>query len=96
MTHASTLLVGHGETAWNRERRVQGWAGRRAVSPNAARSRHAPPDAGSATARLLGRSARRLEPPSNGRDRPTAPAGGIDAEVEFDRDWRERDFGRQE
>lgn len=89
---STVLLVRHGETAWNRERRVQGWApsgltGRgeeqaraagRAIADEHAVDRIVASDLRRAaeTARLLRR------------------AGRIDAEVEFDPDWRERDFGR--
>lgn len=92
MTHASTLLVRHGETAWNRERRVQGWA------PSGLTER------GEEQARAAGRaigdgySVDRLVASDLRRTAETARllrrAGGIDAEIEFDRDWRERDFGR--
>lgn len=92
MTGATVLLVRHGETAWNRERRVQGWA------PSGLTER------GEEQARAAGRaigngySVDRIVASDLRRTTETARllrrAGGIDADVEFDSGWRERDFGR--
>ena len=87
---ATVLLCRHGETTWNRERRVQGWAptpltdrGRdqaRALAAHVAaeydvdRVFASDLERAAETARFLGRD--------------------VDAAPELDRAWRERDFGR--
>jgi probable phosphoglycerate mutase len=92
MSDGTVLLVRHGETEWNRTRRVQGWApvglddtGRRQARSAADRiaseydvDRIVASDLRRTreTARILGRS---LEVPDDRR--------------RFDRAWRERDFG---
>jgi probable phosphoglycerate mutase len=88
---ATVLLVRHGETTWNRERRVQG------LAPSALTDR------GEEQARTLGRAigdtfaVDRIVASDLRRTVETARllrrAGRIDAGVEFDPAWRERDFG---
>jgi probable phosphoglycerate mutase len=91
-TATTVLIVRHGETAWNREKRVQGWA------PSGLTDR------GEKQARTLGRTigdafaVDRIVASDLRRTVETARllrrAGRIDADVEFDPAWRERDFGR--
>jgi probable phosphoglycerate mutase len=86
---ATVVLARHGETTWNRERRVQGWA------PTSLT------DAGREQARELGRhlvdayDVDRLVASDLRRTRETARlvARRVGCPVEFDRGWRERDFG---
>lgn len=90
----TVLLVRHGETMWNRERRVQGWA------PSALTER------GEEQARAAGRAiddeytVDRIVASDLRRTAETARllrrAGQIDARIEFDPGWRERDFGRMQ
>lgn len=86
---ATIVLVRHGETAWNRDRRVQGWApvplndrGREQAAALAAEieSRYA-------VDRLLASDLRRTLETA----RPIARETGVS--VEPDDAWRERDFG---
>lgn len=94
------LFVRHGETTWNREGRVQGWAstpltgqGRDQARQTGAYLREVGVDRlfssdlrrAQETARLLREGTRPAECPD---DRP-----GVDAELTFERAWRERDFG---
>jgi probable phosphoglycerate mutase len=85
------LLVRHGETAWNRAGRIQGWA------PTSLTDR------GRAQARRLGAALAaaydidRLLASDLSRTRETTAqlvTGGIDVEPTFDTDWRERHMGR--
>ena len=86
---STILLVRHGETEWNRDRRVQGWA------PVALSDRgHSQADA------LAGRLAEtysvdRLSSSDLRRTVETARpiARAVDCELTTDRRWRERDFG---
>lgn len=93
------LFVRHGETTWNREGRIQGWAS----TPLTGRGRDQARETGvylrevgvdrvlssdlrraQETARLVREGTR----PTDGDDRP-----GVDAELAFEQAWRERDFG---
>lgn len=86
----TVLLVRHGETTWNREGRVQGWAdstltdrGReqaRAVSTHLA-------DAYDVDRLVVSDLSRTAETAT------AMGAGGLDVEPESARAWRERDFG---
>lgn len=84
------LLVRHGETAWNRDRRVQGWAGTALTD----RGRE---QADALAAHLAdARDVDRIEASDLRRARETARviARRLDgAPVRFDRGWRERGFG---
>lgn len=88
----TVLLVRHGETAWNRERRVQGWAPSGLTDRGAEQARAAGRAIGAAFAvdRIVASDLRRTTETA----RLLRRTGGIDAEIEFDPDWRERDFGR--
>jgi len=86
----TALLVRHGETDWNREGRMQGWA------PTGLNDR------GHEQARRLGACLTdeydidRIVASDLCRTRETTEgvrAGGVDAEVRFDRGWRERGLG---
>jgi 2,3-bisphosphoglycerate-dependent phosphoglycerate mutase len=91
-TAATVLLVRHGETAWNRERRVQGWAPT-GLTDRGKKQAHAAGGAiGDAFAvdRVVASDLRRTAETA----RLLRRAGEIDAGVEFDPAWRERDFGR--
>jgi probable phosphoglycerate mutase len=86
---ARVLLTRHGETAWNREGRMQGWA------PTALTDR------GHEEARTLGAhladayDVDRLVASDLARTRQTAThvADAVGLEPAFDDAWRERDFG---
>lgn len=86
----TVLLVRRGETAWNRERRVQGWA------PTSLTDR------GREQAAAVGRDLRRYDPDhlvasDLDRCKETARllrrAADFDAEPRFSTAWRERSFG---
>jgi len=86
----TVLLVRHGETDWNRQGRIQGWA------PSALTDR------GREQARRLGGhlaeayGVDRLVSSDLRRTRETTALvreAGVDADTTFDRNWRERDFG---
>ncbi len=90
MSATTVVLVRHGETDWNRQSRIQGWAPSRLT------------DRGREQARRLGRHLAdaydidRLVASDLQRTRETAALireAGADADVTFDRVWRERDFG---
>ncbi len=90
MADPTVLLARHGETAWNREGRIQGWA------PTALTGR------GRQQARRLGTHLAttydidRLVASDLTRTRETAALiveGGVSATPVFDRSWRERDMG---
>ena len=84
------LLVRHGETAWNADRRVQGWA----PAPLAERGREQASLAGRHLAGTY--DIDRVVASDLRRTRETAALvreAGVDAELVFDRAWRERDFG---
>jgi probable phosphoglycerate mutase len=87
---STLLLVRHGETAWNREGRVQGWAPTRLTNRGRAQARAL----GTGLAadydvdRLLASDLRRA------RETATlASEAGLDRDPTFDRRWRERDVG---
>lgn len=84
------VLVRHGQTDWNRDDRIQGWA------PSSLTDR------GREQARSLGRHLAdrydfdRLVASDLRRTRETTALlreSGVDADPTFDRAWRERDFG---
>ena len=85
----TVVLTRHGETAWNRDRRVQGWA------------QTALNDVGREQARALGAhlaetyDVDRLVASDLRRTRETARlvARQLECPVAFDRGWRERNFG---
>jgi probable phosphoglycerate mutase len=86
----TVVLVRHGETDWNREGRIQGWAPSQLT------------DRGHQQARALGGhladayDVDRLVASDLRRTRETTALlrdAGVDAEPTFDRAWRERDFG---
>jgi probable phosphoglycerate mutase len=94
------LLVRHGETTWNREGRVQGWAS----TPLTGRGR----DQARATGvylrevgvdRLLSSDLRRAQETARLMREGTRSANGdddqsgLDADLAFEQAWRERDFG---
>lgn len=85
----TVLLVRHGETTWNRHRRVQGWAPSRLTD----RGRRQAEAAGRAIAADF--DVERIHASDLRRSRETAElmAGALDAPVELDAGWRERDFG---
>lgn len=86
---ATVVLARHGETTWNRERRIQGWA------PTSLTDR------GREQARELGRhladsyDVDRLVASDLRRTRETARlvSRELDCPVDYDRGWRERSFG---
>lgn len=89
---ATVLLLRHGETAWNRERRVQGWAPTSLTERGREQAR--------AAARALAMEAYdvdRIEASDLRRCRETArivrATAFPDVDVEYRRAWRERDFG---
>jgi probable phosphoglycerate mutase len=86
----TVLLVRHGETTWNRDRRVQGWV------ESALTDRGNEQAAALADAVAGGYDPDRLVVSDLRRTRETAEhlvrATGLSPT--FDRDWRERDFGR--
>jgi probable phosphoglycerate mutase len=85
----TVLLVRHGETTWNREGHIQGWA------PTSLTDR------GRRQARVVGRHVAaaydvdRMRASDLARTRETARlvAREVGVEPVFDRAWRERDFG---
>lgn len=89
---ATILLVRHGETAWNRQRRIQGWApvglsgrGReqaRAVAAHLAESYRVD--------RVVASDLRRAKETAREVVRETGETGAV---ASFDRGWRERGFG---
>lgn len=86
---ATAVLVRHGETTWNRDRRVQGWA----PTPLTDRGRE---QANAVAAHIAdGYDVDRLVASDLRRTRETArPIGErVGVDPEFDRGWRERDFG---
>jgi len=82
------LLVRHGETEWNRERRVQGWA----PVPLADRGHE---QAAALADSLADRAVDRLIASDLRRTLETARpiARAVGCELTTDRRWRERDFG---
>lgn len=86
---ATVLLARHGETAWNRAGRVQGWAPTRLTERGRAQ-------AGDLAGTVAARDPDRLVASDLCRARETAEriAAATDLPVETDRRWRERDVGR--
>lgn len=89
-TMTVSVLLRHGETDWNANRRVQGWA----PTPLSERGREQAANAGAHLAatyefdRVVASDLRRTRETA-----VLAREGGIDAEPKFERAWRERDFG---
>jgi len=85
---ATVLLVRHGETAWNREGRIQGWA----PTPLTDRGREQARQVG---AHLADRGVDRVVASDLRRTKETASpvVRATDAPITFDRGWRERSFG---
>ena len=99
------LLVRHGETTWNREDRIQGWAptsltgrGRDQARATGVSLREVGVD------RVLASDLRRTQETARLLREGTGVAGGdddqdtdaqpgVDAPISFDRAWREREFG---
>lgn len=85
----TVLLLRHGETTWNREGRMQGWA----PTPLTDRGREQARRAGAAIAdgyevdRLVASDLRRT------RETTAELLDAVDADPTFDRRWRERSFG---
>lgn len=86
---ATVLLARHGETAWNRAGRVQGWAPTR-LTDRGRRQAHdlAETIAGRDPDRLVASDLAR----AHGTAERVAAVAGLP--VETDRRWRERDWGR--
>lgn len=86
---ATVVLARHGETAWNRERRIQGWAPTSLTATGREQARAL--GAHLADAYDVGR----LVASDLDRTRETARlvAREVDRPVAYDRGWRERDFG---
>jgi probable phosphoglycerate mutase len=87
----TVLLVRHGETAWNREKRVQGWAPSGLTDRGEEQAHAAGRAIGDTFAvdRIVASDLRRTVETA----RLLRRSGRIDAGVEFDPAWRERDFG---
>jgi probable phosphoglycerate mutase len=85
----TVLLLRHGETTWNRQSRMQGWA----PTPLTDRGREQARRAGAAIAREY--DVDRIVASDLRRTRETTAEllGSVDAEPTFDRRWRERSFG---
>lgn len=89
-TETRVLLVRHGETDWNREGRMQGWAPTTLNDRGYEQARRA----GAALAAEY--TVDRIVASDLCRTRETTAAirqGGVDAPVSFDRGWRERGLG---
>ncbi|PSQ42471.1 histidine phosphatase family protein [Halobacteriales archaeon SW_7_68_16] len=85
----TVLLVRHGETTWNVEERIQGWAG----APLSGRGREQARATGSYLADV---GVDRLVVSDLQRTQETAhlvAEGGLDTDPSYERGWRERDFG---
>lgn len=92
MSDGTVLLVRHGETEWNRTRRVQGWA---PVGLNDTGRRQARTAADRIAAdydvdRIVASDLRRTRETARILRRPLEVS---DDRTRFDRAWRERDFG---
>ena len=87
----SILLVRHGETSWNQDRRIQGWA----PSTLTARGREQAQAVGAhieahySPTRIVGSDLRRVQETV----REIARTFDRDIPVSYDSRWRERDFG---
>ncbi|QLG60856.1 histidine phosphatase family protein [Halorarum salinum] len=86
----TVLLCRHGETAWNRERRVQGWA------PTSLTDRGCEQSGALADHVAAGYDVDRVVASDLERAAETARVLGraVGADPELDPAWRERDFGR--
>ena len=85
----TVLLVRHGETTWNVEGRIQGWAG----APLSGRGREQARTTGET---LASAGVDRLVVSDLQRTQETArllAEGGLDVDRAFESAWRERDFG---
>lgn len=86
---ATALVVRHGETTWNRDGRVQGWADSTLTDRGRRQAR-------AVGARLADQRVDHLVVSDLQRTRETAALlqeAGVDAEPAFTRHWRERGFG---
>jgi len=94
------LFVRHGETTWNREGRIQGWAS----TPLTGRGRDQARETGVylrdvGVDRVLSSDLRRAQETGRLLCEGTRSAdgdedqSGVDAELAFEQAWRERDFG---
>ena len=86
---ATVLLARHGETAWNRERRLQGWAPV-GLSP---RGRDQARALGAALADRYVVDAVESSDLRRARETADLVAAAVDAPVRDEPGWRERDFG---
>ncbi|UIO99862.1 histidine phosphatase family protein [Halobaculum sp. CBA1158] len=86
------LLCRHGETTWNRDRRVQGWAPTELTGRGRAQADALAGflDAEYAVDRVVASDLERAAETARGVSRATG------AEATFDARWRERDFGRMQ
>lgn len=85
----TVLLARHGETTWNRQRRVQGWAPTRLT----ARGRERADALGRALAARYDIVAIYGSDLERSRETIACLRRSIDAPVTVDADWRERDYG---
>jgi len=83
------FLVRHGETTWNRDGKIQGWADSSLTEPGRRQAR-------AVGARLAAEGVDRLVVSDLQRTRETAAVlgeAGVEVAPMFERAWRERDFG---
>lgn len=85
----TVLLVRHGETAWNRDRRLQGWA----PVPLSERGREQARALGAALADRYRVDALTASDLPRARETAALLAERLDVAVVEDDGWRERDFG---
>lgn len=88
---ATVLLVRHGETPWNRERRIQGWAPTPLTEAGVEQARRCGATLAEAYAvdRLVASDLRRVMETV----RYLRQGGALEVPVTVDPRWRERDFG---
>lgn len=91
MSEGRVLLVRHGETEWNRTRRVQGWAPTALNETGRDQAHRAGEHIADAydVDRIVGSDLRRTRETA----RILRRGIGLDDDVRFDRAWRERSFG---
>jgi probable phosphoglycerate mutase len=94
------LFVRHGETTWNREGRVQGWAstpltgrGRDQARETGVSLREADVDRVVSSDLRRAQETARLVCEGTHSTESTDERPGVDASLSFERAWRERDFG---
>lgn len=85
----TVLVVRHGETAWNRERRIQGWAPTRLTD----RGRRQADSAGAAVGREYDVDLIHASDLLRARETVDRIRAHVDAPATVDPAWRERDFG---